>query len=61
LVAEIDACCAGSSDNSTIDKSAGYIDSWVLALKNDYRFVLKAAAQAQKTSDFILGVLRKQE
>ncbi|UNJ81410.1 hypothetical protein (plasmid) [Metabacillus dongyingensis] len=38
-----------------------YIYSWVLALKNDYRFVLKAAAQAQKTSDFILGELRKQE
>ncbi|WP_224773526.1 zincin-like metallopeptidase domain-containing protein [Metabacillus idriensis] len=40
-----------------IDNSASYIDSWIRALKKDYHIVLKAASQAQKASDYILGAI----
>ncbi len=39
----------------TIENSAAYIQNWLKALKNDNRFVIYAAAQAQKAADFILG------
>lgn len=58
LVAEMGAamlCGVAGIDNSTIENSASYIDSWLRALKNDSRLVLQAAAQAQKAADFILG------
>ncbi|WP_224768249.1 hypothetical protein [Metabacillus idriensis] len=50
-------CRVAGIDNSTIDKSASYIDSWIRVLKKDYHIVLKADSQAQKASDYILGVL----
>ena len=39
----------------TIDNSAAYVAGWLRRLKNDKTFVVKAAAQAQKAVDFILG------
>ena len=58
LVAEMGAamlCGMAGIDNSTIENSASYIDSWLRALKKDSRLVLQAAAQAQKAADYILG------
>ncbi|MGG4491169.1 zincin-like metallopeptidase domain-containing protein [Metabacillus idriensis] len=58
LVAEMGVamlCGAAGIDNSTIDNSASYIDSWLRVLKKENRLVLKAASQAQKASDYILG------
>lgn len=57
LVAEMGAamlCGVAKIDNSTIDNSAAYVQSWLRALKNDKRLVVTAAAQAQKAADYIL-------
>jgi len=41
-------------DNSTIENSASYINSWLRALKKDSRLIFQVAAQAQKAADYIL-------
>jgi antirestriction protein ArdC len=57
LVAEMGAAmlCAKAGITSTVRHSAGYIQNWIQALKNDTRMVVLAAAQAQKAADHILG------
>jgi antirestriction protein ArdC len=64
LVAEMGAamlCGVAGIDNSTIENSASYIDSWFRALKKESRLVLQAAAQAQKAADYILGKKKNQQ
>ncbi|HER2025582.1 ssDNA-binding domain-containing protein [Bacillus infantis] len=64
LVAELGAamlCGVAGIDNSTIENSASYINSWLRSLKDDSRLVVQAAAQAQKASDYILGEEEKGE
>lgn len=39
-----------------VDQTAAYIQSWLKVLKDDKKFVVSAAAQAQKASDRILGI-----
>jgi antirestriction protein ArdC len=38
-----------------MDNSASYLAGWLKVLKADNRFIFKAAAEAQKAADFILG------
>ncbi|WP_052692097.1 zincin-like metallopeptidase domain-containing protein [Teredinibacter purpureus] len=38
------------------DDHATYIKSWLQALKNDKKFIFKAASQAQKAVDFLHGL-----
>ena len=40
----------------TFDNSASYIQSWLRKLKDDKTLIVKAASQAQKAVDYILGV-----
>lgn len=58
LVAEIGASflsgIAGFEDAGG-DQSAAYIGGWLKPLQNDKKFVVQAAAQAQKAVDLILG------
>jgi antirestriction protein ArdC len=59
LVAEMGAAflyghCA--IETTTVEQSAGYIQSWLGRLKSDRKLVVIAAAQAQKACDFILNV-----
>ncbi len=59
LIAELGAamlCAQAKIDNTTIDNSAAYIAGWLRKLKNDKRLIVQAAAQAQKASDYILGI-----
>lgn len=61
LVAEMTAsflCGIHKIEWETIENSAAYIQNWLKKLKNDCRMVIKAAAQAQKASDFILGKIQ---
>jgi antirestriction protein ArdC len=37
------------------ENSAAYIANWLRALKNDHKLVIKAAGEAQKAADLILG------
>lgn len=58
LVAEMGAamlCGVTGIDNSTIDNSASYIQSWLRALKEDKKMVVTAGQRAQKAVDYILG------
>ena len=59
LVAEMGAAflcgMAGISDN-TLDNSAAYLHGWLEPLRHDKNLIIQAAAQAQRATDFILGV-----
>src|SRR6185437_2759538 len=64
LVAEMGAaflCGHSGIENTTLDQSAGYIQSWLERLKDDRKLVVQAAAQAQKACDFILDVRAEDE
>jgi len=61
LIAEIGASflsgVSNISNNEQIEQSAAYIQGWLQALKNDKTMVVKAAAQAQKASDYIITTI----
>lgn len=64
LVAEIGAamlCATAGVDNSTIQNSASYVQSWLRVLKNEKKWVVQAAGLAQKGVDYILGVKYQEE
>jgi antirestriction protein ArdC len=58
LVAEISAafCCAALGIVPTV-RHADYIGSWAEALREDNRAIVRAASQASKSADFLLGFL----
>ncbi|WP_318036242.1 zincin-like metallopeptidase domain-containing protein [Halobacillus amylolyticus] len=59
LVAELGAsmlCGVTGIENTTIDNSASYIQSWLRQLKNDKTLIVSASQKAQKASDHILGI-----
>ncbi|WP_257205852.1 zincin-like metallopeptidase domain-containing protein [Bacillus wiedmannii] len=41
--------------SQTIDNSAAYINDWLQVLKNDKNLVVRAASQAQKAFDYMIG------
>jgi len=59
LVAEIGSAylCAltGIKNDKLITNQAAYIQGWLKKLKNDNKFIIKAASKAQRAVDFILG------
>ena len=62
LVAEMGAaflCGHVGIDTATIDNSAAYIHHWLRRLRTDKRLVLRAATQAQRAADLILGAPRR--
>ena len=58
LVAEISAafCCAALGIAPTV-RHADYIGSWLEVLREDNRAIVRAASQASKAADFLLGFL----
>jgi antirestriction protein ArdC len=58
LVAEINAafCCASLGIVPTV-RHADYIGSWLEVLREDNRVIVRAASQASKAADYILGFL----
>ncbi|HLL44379.1 MAG TPA: zincin-like metallopeptidase domain-containing protein [Segetibacter sp.] len=46
---------------ATINNSTAYIQGWLKSLKDDKKLLLTAANQAQKASDFILGINLQEE
>ncbi|ALP39401.1 antirestriction protein (plasmid) [Paenibacillus sp. IHB B 3084] len=64
LIAEMGAamlCATSGIDNSTIENSAAYIDSWNRKLKQEPMWIIQAAGLAQKAADHILGVTFDEE
>ena len=58
LIAEFGAsmlCGVSGIEQSTIENSAAYIQGWLKVLKNDKKLLVLAAAQGQKSADFILN------
>jgi len=57
LVAEIGNCllCATLGLTPDFAQSGAYIDGWLRAMKEDTRTIFRAASEAQKATDFILG------
>ena len=63
LVAEMGAaflCSQAGIVERTIENSASYVQSWLAKLKDDKKLIVLAAAQAQKSSDFILGKIQNE-
>lgn len=56
LIAEIGSCmlCAQLGVAPQFDQSAAYIEGWLKALKDDKRYIFKAASAAQKATDYLL-------
>ena len=46
---------AGINSDTILENSAAYLQSWIKVLKGEPRMAVVAAAQAQKSTDFILG------
>jgi antirestriction protein ArdC len=64
LVVEMSAaflCAYAGIEQSILDNSAAYIAGWLKALKNDKTMLVMAAAQGQKSSDFILNKQEEQQ
>lgn len=65
LIAEMASCFAAAqlgvpcSDN--LDNHTAYLASWLKALENDPRAILKAASQASKATEFILSFSKKEQ
>ena len=49
---------AGIQNERTIENSTAYIQGWVKKLESDKRFIIEAAAKAQKAADYILNLDR---
>ena len=49
-------CCASLSIVPTV-RHADYIASWLEVLREDNRAIVRAASQASKAADFLLGFL----
>ncbi|MGH7953255.1 MAG: ArdC family protein [Limisphaerales bacterium] len=59
LVAEMGAaflCGHAGIGEMILENSAAYVQNWLEQLRNDKKLIVQAAAQAQRATDFILGV-----
>ena len=46
-------CGINGIENTTIDNSAAYIQSWLKKLKSDNKFIIQASSYAQRAVDYI--------
>ena len=53
-------CGQTGIEQATIQNSAAYLEGWLKTIKSDARLVVTAAAQAQKTADYIQGIKREE-
>lgn len=63
LVAELGSCFLGAVlgfEPVTKEDHAAYIQSWLKVLKNDNRFIIHAASQAQKAVEYIHDLQKKE-
>jgi antirestriction protein ArdC len=63
LVAEMgnSFLCSLAGIDVTLDNPIAYIQSWKSKLKEDSKLIISAASQAQRASDFILGLVAKED
>ncbi len=53
-------CCASLGIVPTV-RHADYIGSWLEVLREDNRAIVRAASQASKAADFLLGFLPEKQ
>lgn len=51
----------GLPTSQNLENHAAYLRSWLSGMKNDTRFIFKAAAQASRAVEFLLSFSRQQE
>ena len=59
LVAEMGASFLGGFSgilDHTIDNAAAYLRGWINALRGDSKLIVKAAAQAQRATDYLMNI-----
>jgi len=64
LIAEFSSaflCDEAGLEMPTRENTVAYLQSWIKALKDDKTMLVKAAAQAQKVADYMLGVSAKSD
>ncbi len=65
LAAEIASCYVstelGIPQGETLGNHVAYLKDWLDALKGDRNFIFKAAKQASRVTDYLLGFVRKSE
>lgn len=65
LAAEIASCYVaaelGIPQGEGLGNHAAYLRSWLESLKNDRNYIFRAAKQASKTTDYLLGFVRQPE
>lgn len=64
LTAEIGACYLSSHASIALgefDNSMAYIKHWLTRLRSDKRLIVYASSQAQKATDYILGISHKEQ
>lgn len=62
MVAELGACFLGADLGfapKTYEEHAAYIQGWLTVLKNDSRFIFRAAAHAQKAVEYVTSLQEK--
>lgn len=64
LIAELGSaflCSRSGIDSPDLEnQSAAYLASWLKALKNDSKMLIQAASQAQKATEYILGIKKEE-
>jgi antirestriction protein ArdC len=61
LTAELGSCflkTIAGIDQETLENSAAYLSGWLKRLKSDKKCIIFASTQAQKATDFILGIVQ---
>ena len=65
LAAEIGSCYVsaelGIPQGEGLGNHAAYLRSWLEALRNDRNYIFRAAEQASKVTDYLLGFVKKPE
>jgi len=65
LIAEIGACYIAAQlripGGDDLDNRTAYLANWLRELEDDPRAILRAASQASKATEFILGISRSTE
>ena len=51
----------GVPQRETLENHAAYVKSWLDGMKGDKNFIFRAAKQANRVTDFLLGLVRKPE
>ena len=49
----------GIPQGESLGNHVAYLKSWLEALRNDRNFIFKAAKQASKVTDYLLGFVKK--